>query len=68
MLYSYFFSRYHGIVDNQYPFPNDDEEVVRLDELQFVLRSIFGRNVLVPVSPIATRILDVGSGSGYFSQ
>jgi methylase of polypeptide subunit release factors len=50
--------------DNPYPLPNDDEEIVRLDELQFVIRSAYGRNILAPISKTSGTILDVGSGSG----
>jgi hypothetical protein len=58
--------RYHGMEYNPYPLPNDDEEVVRLDELQFVVRGLYGANVLAPISPKATRIVDVGTGSGRY--
>lgn len=44
--------------------PNDEDEIVRLDKVQYVLRSILGCNVLAPISPRATNILDVGTGSG----
>jgi hypothetical protein len=54
--------RYHSIVDN--PYPNDDEEVTRLDELQYVIRCFFGRNILAPISRKPSRILDIGTGSG----
>jgi hypothetical protein len=56
--------RYHGMDHNPYPLPNDDEEVVRLDELQFVVRGLYRANVLAPISPKATKIVDIGTGSG----
>jgi len=55
--------RYHGI-DSPYALPNDDEEKVRLDELQFCVRSLLGANVLAPITPNPTQIVDVGTGSG----
>jgi len=51
---------------NPYPLPNDDEEVVRLDELQFLVVGVYGANVLAPISPHATRIVDVGTGNGRY--
>jgi hypothetical protein len=33
-----------------YLFPGDDEEITPLDELRYVLRYFFGRNVLAPIS------------------
>lgn len=56
--------RYHGIDSSRYPLPNDTEEVVRLDKLHYMFRCINRRNVLAPISPNATAILDVGTGSG----
>ena len=54
--------------DNPYPLPNDEEEIVRLDELQFVVRGLYGANVLAPISPRATLIVDVGTGSGRYRR
>jgi hypothetical protein len=56
-------SRYHGIPDNPYYYPADEEEAVRLDALQVVVRKLYGRNVLVPLSE-PTQIIDLGTGSG----
>jgi len=56
--------RVHGIIQSPYPLPNDDEEVIRLDEQHYVFKFIFGRNVLAPISRKATNIVDVGTGSG----
>ena len=58
--------RMHGIETNPYPLPNDDEEIVRLDELQFVIRGLFGPNILAPISRNPTAILDLGTGSGRY--
>lgn len=60
--------RYHGLDHNPYPFPNDDEEFARLDKLHFLMKLVYGRNVLAPVSKNATCILDVGTGSGCFKN
>lgn len=54
----------HGIETNPYPLPNDDEEIVRLDELQFVISGFFGHNILAPITRNPTAILDLGTGSG----
>jgi SAM-dependent methyltransferase len=56
--------RYHGVIDNPYPLPNDDQELIRLDELQYVMRSNWRRNVLAPIIRTPSKILDVGTGSG----
>jgi len=56
--------RMHGIETNPYPLPNDDEEIVRLDELQFVISGFFGPNILAPIARNPTAILDLGTGSG----
>lgn len=44
--------------------PNDDEEVERLDNLQFVCSSFVGANVVAPISRKPSNILDIGCGSG----
>jgi len=56
--------RYHGVVGNPYPLPNDDEEKDRLDELQLCFRQLVGRNVVAPIRKNPTQIVDVGTGSG----
>jgi hypothetical protein len=56
--------RYHGLENSPYPFPNDDDEFNRLDKFHLVMKLVYGRNVLPPVSKNATCILDVGTGSG----
>lgn len=48
--------RYHGVEDNPYPLPNDEEEVERLDNLQFVCSSFVGGNVVAPISRKPTNI------------
>jgi SAM-dependent methyltransferase len=60
-------SRHHGIVNNPYYHPADDQEVARLDELQYVIRTIYGCNVLAPITKCPGLILDVGAGSGTLS-
>jgi len=56
--------RFHGIPDNPYPYPCDDEEKNRLDMMQYIVRSVYGGNVMVPINSKPTLILDVGTGSG----
>ena len=41
--------RYHGMTGNPYPFPNDELEKERLDELQYCMRELIGANVVVPI-------------------
>jgi hypothetical protein len=48
--------RYHGIEGNPYALPNDEGEVHRLNELQFVFRTLLGTNVVPPISPTSTDI------------
>jgi ubiquinone/menaquinone biosynthesis C-methylase UbiE len=51
--------------NNKYHFPCDEEELRRLDSLQFAMRIYLdGENILVPFSQKPTNILDVGTGSG----
>lgn len=59
-----FICRVHGIIQSPYPLPNDDEEIIRLDEQHYAFKFVFRRNVLAPISRKATNILDVGTGSG----
>jgi ubiquinone/menaquinone biosynthesis C-methylase UbiE len=56
--------RYHGIDSSGYPLPNDTEEIIRLDKLHYVFRCILRRNIVAPINPNPTAILDVGTGSG----
>jgi SAM-dependent methyltransferase len=35
--------------------------------MQYVVRRLYGRNILVPITKKATRILDIGAGSGKIS-
>jgi ubiquinone/menaquinone biosynthesis C-methylase UbiE len=51
--------------NNKYHFPCDEEELRRLDSLQFAMRVYLdGKNILVPFGQKPTNILDVGTGSG----
>ena len=55
--------RRHGL-DNIYPLPNDDKEIIRLDNLHYMFYTHHGmRNVLVPIQK-PRHILDLGTGSG----
>jgi hypothetical protein len=56
--------RYHGIEGNRYPLPNDEEEIIRLENLHYMFRGLLGRNILAPISARPSGILDVGTGSG----
>jgi len=60
-------SRFHGIVQNVYPLPNDEEEQIRLDEQHFAMTTIQGGNILVKLRR-PRKILDVGTGSGNLSE
>jgi hypothetical protein len=63
---SYNTFRCHGVAGNPYFLPNDDEEMIRLDELHFVMQKIYRRNVLAPIRWLDdANILDIGTGSGY---
>ena len=56
--------RFHSIASCPYPFPNDGEEMRRLDRFHDVYYQIFGkRNILVPLQN-PQLILDMGTGSG----
>jgi hypothetical protein len=58
--------RFHGVVDNPYILPNDEEaEYTRLVQLQAIIRALFEKNILAPIVPLPKRILDCGTGSGY---
>ena len=56
--------RHHGIVNNPYFCPCDENERGRLDKLQYIFRSTYGRNVMVRLVKKPTLIIDVGTGSG----
>jgi hypothetical protein len=56
--------RHQGIVTDLYPTLNDEEELIRLDTLHALMRSLFGRNVIAPISLEPKNILDIGAGSG----
>lgn len=47
-----------------YYHPADEAEVIRLDDLHYVIRTVYGKNVLAPIPQIPGKILDVGTGSG----
>lgn len=48
--------RYHGVVSNPYPMPNDEMEKERLDELQYCFRKLIGANVVAPIRSKPTQI------------
>lgn len=43
--------RFHGIVDNPYPLPNDEMEKERLDGVQLMFHTMLGANIVVPIKP-----------------
>jgi hypothetical protein len=57
-------SRFHGLSQNPYVYPSDELEAIRLDALQYVVKGLYRKNILVPVSKKANKILDLGAGSG----
>jgi len=57
-------TRYHGYDDIPYPFPNDAQESERLDLVHLLMKNIFRGNILAPINPEPSRILDIGTGSG----
>jgi hypothetical protein len=57
--------RRQGLVTDLYPNLNDEEELIRLDTLHALMRSLFGRNVIAQIGPLEpNNILDIGAGSG----
>ena len=49
-------NRFHGMVSNPYPLPNDDVEKDRLDDLQECFRTLLGGNIVVPIRHNPTQI------------
>jgi hypothetical protein len=43
-------SRYHGLEDAPYMLPNDEEEVERLQDIQYCFHKFLGRNIVAPIS------------------
>jgi len=62
--YRYGKRRYHGVLGNPYPFPNDRLEMERLDELQCCMHALIGTNIVAPIGRKPTQIVDVGTGTG----
>ena len=69
--------RQHGVEDNPYTLPNDEDEKERLDLLQYCCSTLMGGNVIPPISSRPTQIgttipsyltglmaVDIGTGSG----
>src|SRR5947207_2007290 len=46
------------------PSLHDEEEHRRLDKMQRLFHIVLGSNILAPISPTPTNILDVGTGGG----
>ncbi|KAJ8109272.1 hypothetical protein OPT61_g7585 [Boeremia exigua] len=60
--------RYHGYAEGQYPLPNDDVEMDRLDLQHHAFRlSLDGRLYRAPIPKDVQRVLDVGCGTGIWS-
>jgi len=60
----------NGGKEDIYPIRNENnqKEYFRLSELQFVVRSLYGCNVIAPIDPNPQLILDAGTGSGNVSR
>jgi len=57
--------RFHGIEGNAYDLPNDQQEFERLDAMHNSMKALWdGLNILAPISPHPSLILDIGTGSG----
>jgi len=56
--------RFHGVADNPYILPNDEEEWKRLSDIQLVITELYGKNLLAPIVQAPQLILDAGTGSG----
>lgn len=57
--------RYHGYKDDSYVFPNDEEEMDRLDLQHHLFVMIKGDKLhLAPIGENPQRILDIGTGTG----
>ena|SRR5271156_4037075 len=49
---------------NAYYLPNDPQECERLDILHIQMRTLWNSNILAPIRPRPSLILDIGTGSG----
>jgi ubiquinone/menaquinone biosynthesis C-methylase UbiE len=53
------------ITESKYILNTDEEDIKRLDKMQHLVRTMFGKNILAPIKPEKVRsILEVGYGSG----
>jgi SAM-dependent methyltransferase len=59
---------YHNYKGVKYPFPNDEDEMDRLDLQHHIFSLLFRGNLfLAPISPEPQHILDIGTGSGIWA-
>ncbi len=57
--------RYHRYKEGSYPFPNDENEQIRLDEQHEILNQLHGRLFFAPLYPDDVRtVWDIGTGTG----
>jgi ubiquinone/menaquinone biosynthesis C-methylase UbiE len=60
--------RYHAFSESQYWLPNDDIEISRLDIQHHIWRLSFSGHLHIsPLSPTATDVLDIGTGTGQWA-
>lgn len=60
--------RYHAFRDGRYLIPNDEAEKQRLDMLHELFRTMTGGKLfLAPIPPTPHRILDLGTGTGFWA-
>lgn len=60
--------RYHAYRAGEYPFPNDEKEQERENLKHHVFQLVLnGKLMLAPISPNPQRILDIGTGTGFWA-
>jgi hypothetical protein len=52
------------VEDAPYHLPNDEPEQVRLNQIQYSIRTTLGTNIIAPIPSNPSFILDIGAGSG----
>ncbi|KAI9757428.1 MAG: hypothetical protein M1815_001249, partial [Lichina confinis] len=59
--------RYHAYKDGSYSFPNDDQELDRLDMTHHMIKLRIGGLHLAPIGDRPGRVIDVGTGTGIWA-